>query len=489
MLSLPTHAVETFITGLPYVASIEIFRRLDIESLLNLAEAVPECKWLAFSPTVVRNVTFEPDTDVTTIMKFLQATRGDLVVEECLKNDKLASHVRELHLTNCVALSSNVVLECAERCNNLRELNIVNCLADPVKLFRLLCLRLTSVKKLEWSLHYEHFYKPWLDSHTAADIETIPKLDGPKLKAMYVEYEHSEVTVSIMDSFVMRCPGLHHLHMHHLTELNLSTSHFELGSDCSFLLASKLHKLRSLTLPPCGANLANCLEHLASGCKLLERLEVRSTHAVDWAASCKACKHPLKFTATCFELLHRETRLRRLSIDETARIRNLTFLIGCRVDELQLSLDNVVDAERRQRGKDLGRLLAVNPRLHSLTLTDRKATLCPDLAGTLSEVRSLRHLCVITTTINGSFRMAKDFFVVLEDSLPGLRLVHVHHMFPYDYVQCSTWVRQRRLNCSTGLPTGASRSPKGVVFYSKPCMRRLCCVDSFTGLVRPRNRF
>ncbi|KAH7972439.1 hypothetical protein HPB52_012127 [Rhipicephalus sanguineus] len=37
-----------------------------------------------------------------------------------------------------------------------------------------------------------------------------------------------------------------------------------------FLVASTLHKLRSLTLPPCGATLANSLEHLVRGCELLQ---------------------------------------------------------------------------------------------------------------------------------------------------------------------------------------------------------------------------
>ncbi|KAL3205276.1 hypothetical protein MRX96_011174 [Rhipicephalus microplus] len=578
--------METLITRLPSVVSIEIFRHLDIESLLNLAEAVPECKWLAFSPTVVRNVHFDQGADAAAIEKFLQATRGELVSEECVENDKLAAHVRELRMTNCVALSSSAILECAEGCHNLRELHLVNCLVDPVKLFHLLC-QLASVKKLEWSLHHEYFYKPWLHSRSADGIEIVPKLEGPTLNVMYVEYEPSDVTISLMDSFVTRCPRLHHLHVHlvrhvhsgatlivdccknfvpdtkygpaaiidnipsletfkytcemplslqmrtrlpviqnniywqrkptpsfnvaslddvlkqkavterfeqllvtaELTELNISTSHFELGTDCSFLVASTLHKLRSLTLPPCGANLKNCLEHLARGCQLLERLEVRSTPTVEWAAPCEACKLPLSFTASCFELLHRETRLRRLSIDETARIQNLTFLIGCRVDEMQLSLDNVDEAELEARRKDLGRLLAANPRLCSLTLRDRTVTLGADLADTLSEVRSLRYLCVITASTNGSYRMAKDFFVVLEDCLPRLQMVHVHHMFQSDYVQCSTWVRQRRPHLSLDLPAGAPRSPKGVVFYSRPCTRRLCCVDGYTGLVRPRNRF
>ncbi|KAL3198182.1 hypothetical protein MRX96_014522 [Rhipicephalus microplus] len=147
-----------------------------------------------------------------------------------------------------------------------------------------------------------------------------------------------------------------------LTELNLSTSHFSVESDCCFLVASTLLKLRSLTLPPCGVNLKNSLGHLALGCGLLESLEIGSISTADTAASCEACKLPLQFTTRCFELLHEKTRLKRLSIDETTNMPYPTFLLECRVEELRLSVDNVKDGQLADCSEELGALLAANPR-------------------------------------------------------------------------------------------------------------------------------
>ncbi|KAL1445095.1 hypothetical protein MTO96_045208 [Rhipicephalus appendiculatus] len=67
-----------------------------------------------------------------------------------------------------------------------------------------------------------------------------------------------------------------------LTELNLSTCHFSIGDDCCYLLASTLHNLRSLSLPPCGANLQHSLSWLAHGCKLLDSLNVRYVPSVNY---------------------------------------------------------------------------------------------------------------------------------------------------------------------------------------------------------------
>lgn len=40
----------------------------------------------------------------------------------------------------------------------------------------------------------------------------------------------------------------------HIVELNLSANHFTIESDCCSIVASMLSNLRSLALPPCGAN-------------------------------------------------------------------------------------------------------------------------------------------------------------------------------------------------------------------------------------------
>ncbi|KAH7971886.1 hypothetical protein HPB52_003651 [Rhipicephalus sanguineus] len=272
-----------------------------------------------------------------------------------------------------------------------------------------------------------------------------------------------------------------------LTELNLSTSHFSIGSDCSHLVASTLHRLRSLSLPPCGANRKYSLAWLAEGCKQLECLDVRSVATVDNAEPCKACKRPLLFSVGCFEFLHRETRLRRLSIDETAQIINLKFLFQCRVQELRISVDNVARGDFAQCPKVLGRLLSLNPRLSSLTLVAREATIDPCLAETFVQVQSLRHLCVLSTT-SGCAGRAGDFFKTLDRGLPELVTAHAHYVGSEGIVEPVTWMRLRRPWRAKEMPVSAWPTDGGVILYDTPCLGRLCCVDDFTGLVRPRNR-
>ncbi|KAL1421584.1 hypothetical protein MTO96_023019 [Rhipicephalus appendiculatus] len=273
-----------------------------------------------------------------------------------------------------------------------------------------------------------------------------------------------------------------------LTELNLSTSHFYVGSDCCLLVASTLRKLRSLTLPPCGANLKNSLGHLALGCQLLESLEIGSISTTNTGAPCEACELPLQFTERCFQLLHEKTRLRQLSIDETAKIPYPMFLLECRVEELRLSVDNVKGGPLAPCSKELGLLLSANPRLSSLTLVARRATLCSCVAATLALIKSVQHLCVLTTKTDTCLAV-KDFLLSLEKSLPRLLTAHVHYMNAWGRVQASTWMRLRRPDCYSKWRSGTFRTSEGLVLYDSPCLNRRCCVDSFTGLVRPRNRF
>ncbi|KAH6945531.1 hypothetical protein HPB50_008877 [Hyalomma asiaticum] len=524
-----THGAANYLPRLPPEVWMEIFRRLDIKTLLNVAETAPEWKCLAFNSAVLKTVTFAQETDVRTIMKFLLTTREE-VDHGQTTNVTISLLVRELCFANVFRLPTSVILECCQKCHNLTELYCVDCLVHPAELFILLSKTLKFVTKLEWTLYEELYYDFRLEDVALRLIETRTPSEGPEILAMYVEQVLTTETVKILDSFLMRCRRLRDLHVHYipgryiptittdvcledftpnksgplkiidrlptletvkytcempfatktegrisalrnniawqrkpepsfnvvglydvvkqkasvrsmeqvmvtvntnseaaslfeeaaaqqelwedtsrltlvltpgeagdtqtpptvhrglmkplgeflktcvseLTELNLSTCHFEAGSDCCSVVASTLIKLHALTLPPCGANLENSLEHLARGCKLLVRLEVRSVDTVSPAAPCDECKRPLLFTASCFELLHRETKLNELSIDESANIASLSFLLGCRVEELRLHLNSA---------KGLGPLLAANTRLSSLTIVahDARATPRPKL--------------------------------------------------------------------------------------------------------------
>ncbi|KAH7982320.1 hypothetical protein HPB52_004083 [Rhipicephalus sanguineus] len=120
-----------------------------------------------------------------------------------------------------------------------------------------------------------------------------------------------------------------------LVELNITAFHFTEEADCCLVVTSTLPNLRSLAVAPCGVNHVYSLESLARGFLFLEHLDVGS----DGALSCEACHRPLLFTARRFWKLHETTRLRRLSIGETAAVDDLTFLHLCRVVDLRLSVD------------------------------------------------------------------------------------------------------------------------------------------------------
>ncbi|KAH8028303.1 hypothetical protein HPB51_014959 [Rhipicephalus microplus] len=653
--SQATCVPSDFVPCLPPELWVKIFQHLDIESLLNLAEAVPQWKHLAFSPAVIRSVTFNQGADERILKKFLLTERENLVPEKRSRSEPLALGVRELRLTNCIALPSKAIIDVTRRCYNLRELYCVNCVVEPYELFRHLCRLLQSIKKVEWTLYDTSRYR-YENSLDVWRIERLHEGMGPSINEMYVEKVLCEATVVFLNSFLKRCRHLCHLHVHNvcteyyleldaddgsanfvpdkraassitdhlptlqtyqctfemplspnmdsrlpvilyniawqwngvvsqpqepepwfnvvrlddvvngevalggrqqvtlivrgnmrvaslfeeaaskpeswkdvrrltvvyvpsltpnensipssavprnserpmrqffdasvsrLTELNLSMSHFSIGCDCCHLVASTLHSLRSLSLPPCGANLQRSLAWLAQGCKLLESLDVRSVPTVnDAGCKCEACKRPLRFTASSLKLVHKETRLMQLTIDETAQISNLRFLRECRVARLSISVDNVKCGDFTQCPKVLGRLLASNHRLSSLTLVARGATLRPALAETLSRVKSLRRVCVLTTASVCSMAVV-DFLLRLERGLPELLCAHVHYAGEEGVVLARTWLRRRRHDIPGHSSIPVLPSANGVVVYDRPCLSLLCCVDGFTGLVRPRNR-
>ncbi|KAH7973094.1 hypothetical protein HPB52_021184 [Rhipicephalus sanguineus] len=658
--SQPTRRAHVdFLTLLPPEVWTEVFRHLDFESLVNMAQAAPELKCLALSPTILRRVTFDPEADERTVGMFLRATREELDVQNQVKDVPVAAYVEEVRFANCLVLSSGLILDCVQQCDNLRELYCVNCVVEPAELFVLLSTRLTRVTKLEWSLHDEKHYESRLTAEDIAIIGIFSKSEGPKFATMYVEVVATETTECLLDQFLTRCGMLRRLHVHaivkghsrassmatchrvfvssalamfeltrdtsdtatfrssceqdlskklesrvdqphelhatfspqskiqynidlrskppaafnirmlgevvkqgkflqgfqqvtvclnagpqatslfaeaadkaecwsdvarltlalknptetefptsptahrgyekpmrrffsarvsEITELNLSAFHFATGCNGCDLVASTLPNLRALAVPPCGVNYTDSLESLADGCALLEHLDIRSSTYKTTASSCEECQLPLDISKRNIELLHEKTRLRRLSIDETAIIRNMKFLLGCRVQELRLSVDGLCGEELAQCPTELCRLLAANPRLSSLTLLARKVALCSSFAAALSQIQSLRHLCVLTTASH-KYPMANDFFFGLEDGLPRLLTAHVHYTCVCKKMQSSSWIRQRRPSGSSKSGVGTSRTKQGLHLYDKPCLGSLCCIDSFIGLVRPRNRF
>ncbi|KAH6941941.1 hypothetical protein HPB50_024457 [Hyalomma asiaticum] len=267
-----------------------------------------------------------------------------------------------------------------------------------------------------------------------------------------------------------------------LVELNMTAFHFTKDADCCLVVASTLPNLRSLALPPCGVNQKHSLESLACGCALLEHLDIGSHGAL----SCEACQLPLLFSTINIARLHATTKLRRLGIDETARVTDLRFLQLCRVRELRLSVGSENAGELQHCTWSLGELLRFNRQLTSLTLLASKETLGPNLAENLSEASTLQHLCVLTATWTPD-SMAEKFFMTLEESLPQLKSAHAHYVSARGTVKALSWMRQCKPPYTE--PTVAKwRSFHGVFLDNSPCLSRQCSVTTFIGLVRPRNR-
>ncbi|KAH7973096.1 hypothetical protein HPB52_021186 [Rhipicephalus sanguineus] len=194
--SPPGLATPYLIGPFPPDVWVEIFRYMDAESLLNIAEAVPELKSVVFGPTVMKTVTFDPESDERTIEKFVQAARAELI--------------QELRFTNCLTLPSSNILECAGSFPNLRELQCVNCLMDPADLFRHLTLRLACLEKLEWSL-YDKVCRNV--RATVGNMRWYSKFQRPRLSEVYVEIEVTHSSVVVLNDFLTLCPVLSHLHV------------------------------------------------------------------------------------------------------------------------------------------------------------------------------------------------------------------------------------------------------------------------------------
>ncbi|KAL1444480.1 hypothetical protein MTO96_029792 [Rhipicephalus appendiculatus] len=341
--SQPTRRPANPMTLFPPEVWTNIFRHLDIESLLSVAEAAPELKRFAFTPTVLQRVTVAQETDERTVRQYQQTTRQELDVSNQIREVPLTVHAHELHFTNCLALPS----EGAEQTTLP-----FYAYSKDVSL------------ELQATAYAEHWnYIERLNLAQEANTKFPPIAPSGDLDPMRQFFETS---------------------VSRLTELNLTAFHFAVDCNACDVVASALPKLRALALTPCGANRDGSLESLADGCASLEILDVRASACPCLASSCAACQLPLRFTRRGFASLHRTTRLRRLSIDETAKIASLAFLVDCRVEELRLSLDSAEDKDLAKCPTQLCLLLSANPQLSSLTLVTRKVTLSSRFAVDLS---------------------------------------------------------------------------------------------------------
>ncbi|KAK8766286.1 hypothetical protein V5799_006933 [Amblyomma americanum] len=188
-----------------------------------------------------------------------------------------------------------------------------------------------------------------------------------------------------------------------IIELNMASFHFDCNNtNGSEIVASALPHLRALALAPCGVNRDDSLTLLARGCRHIEELDVRAERDSNRGCECEFCRVPLRFSEADFKELHGTTKLRRLSLDDTAKMSSLAFLKECRVIELRFSLHSLEQEVTHAAGfpSSLSRLLRSNPRLTQLSIEARDTPLRQnEFSEGLATISTLRHLCVLTEPI------------------------------------------------------------------------------------------
>ncbi|KAH9360986.1 hypothetical protein HPB48_019588 [Haemaphysalis longicornis] len=128
--------------------------------------------------------------------------------------------------------------------------------------------------------------------------------------------------------FLVGCPNL--------TELNITSFHFEANVDCcSVLVDARLNGLRALALPSCALCRNGRLQRLASANFKLEELDVRTTEVV-LGEYCVVCSAPTTCTEDCLHALPQLGPLQRLTLSDLPNVRNLDFIKGCSIQELRI---------------------------------------------------------------------------------------------------------------------------------------------------------
>ncbi|XP_065282026.1 uncharacterized protein [Dermacentor albipictus] len=281
-----------------------------------------------------------------------------------------------------------------------------------------------------------------------------------------------------MRKFLRKC-------LANISELSLTKSHFSLVCKFCSVVGPALSQLRSLALPPCAVNREDSLGCLARSCRFLEELDVSN----DETPPCAACKVPLMFKERDFECLHRQTRLWRLSIAETAKMSCLKFLLGCRITDLRFSLDSLVRDAGSVVYVQPSNLFSANDRLSTLTIQARHLELGQRTFFTASLIaaKSLRILCLLTGTEVVDSAVS-NFIALMVKTLPLLQLVHVHYLASSSSLKTMSWINQRHAVVNT-LPNGKRFRCQGQLLTDSPCLGRYCCTTSYIGVARPRNRY
>ncbi|KAH7955286.1 hypothetical protein HPB52_000090 [Rhipicephalus sanguineus] len=312
------------------------------EPLFAVAEAWPKLNRFAFCSNILRKLTFELETEVRIVTKFVLVTREQLVDGDQVQDVPIVMHVQRLR-ANCLAFPSASIPDIPRYSHNLREL----------------C-----------KLHSH--CKTWLAKRTVTHLRTFPRLQGPRLNTMYVDLAVTDETVYFLDNFVARSEACRR-------ELTKRKPHFE-----TFKYSHE-----------------ELLTHLNLGSRMLERdVLIRTFSAKDAVWGNVDCQFKPEEANNLFafaDVIKRKVILRGIKQAEVVvedyarstacltRRRANRFLEGCYTPVPS------TDAAQGIRGPDLD---VSAPRLHEpndavLRRCTEEAYCCLVVASTLPNLRSL----------------------------------------------------------------------------------------------------
>lgn len=270
--------------------------------------------------------------------------------------------------------------------------------------------------------------------------------------------------------FLVGCPNL--------TELNITSFHFEANVDCcSVLVGARLNGLRALALPSCVLCRNGRLQRLASANFKLEELDVRTTKVV-LGQYCAVCSTSTTCTGKCLNALPELGPLQRLTLSDLPHVHNLDFIKGCSIQELRIC--NIGSFSRRLQD-DLATIMQFTEGLRNLKLESSDNPYDISFQRRLKPATQLRCLCVTTRGLTTD--SAEILLTYLGKQFSGTQSIHVHVSKPGRHPQRLTLALTS--NFELDGVQGRRRHYLDTILSSDELV--LCNGVNLVGVPRPRN--
>uniref|UniRef100_A0A6M2D4X4 Putative secreted protein ovary overexpressed n=1 Tax=Rhipicephalus microplus TaxID=6941 RepID=A0A6M2D4X4_RHIMP len=258
-----------------------------------------------------------------------------------------------------------------------------------------------------------------------------------------------------------------------VTQLNLSSFHFQTKVNCCAIVASTMPQLQALALTQCGINYKDSVDGLASGCVHLEELDVRVSRD-GLSGFCTMCSEPLCISESSMEALTKRSQLRRLSLFYVRKVQSFDFIKACRLTKLRVSMVTWTGEENVYQ--DIGDFLCANTSLSSFTFMYNWPHWEED--EFCREILRAKHLRILS--LYHELRVRDDVVIKLAEkvtsSMPCLEVLHLHYNDMSGADKCLSWIVNERCH-------GEQTRSFTVIKY---CL--FCDLSTYIGLASAHNR-